>query len=162
MPLRSDWSGKSCSIARGVEVVGDPWVLVLLREAFAGAVRFEEFAGRTGITDKALSSRLKRLVAAGLLERVAVGAGARPRAEYRLTEAGASTLPILHAYALWAEQHAPHPEGRRLGINCRGCGAAAQSADVCTACGRRLDAANVRWTRPSDGAHVDLEGARIG
>jgi len=164
MALRSDWSGRACPIARGVDVVGDPWVLLILREAFAGATRFDEFAARTGITDKALSGRLRQLVSTGILDRTIVGEGSRPRPEYRLTEAGAATLPILHAFAQWADDHGPHAERGTLGINCRSCGARARSADVCTSCGRRLEPQNVRWTRPGewDGAQVELRGGRAG
>jgi len=163
MPLRSDWSTRPCTIARGIDVVGDPWVLLILREAFAGARRFEEFASRTGITDKALSARLRTMVESGLLERSTAGDGARPRAEYRLTESGAATLPILHAFALWADEHGPEPRPGRLGINCVACGARAEAADVCVSCGRRLTPDNVRWTRPGewDGAQVELVGAAI-
>lgn len=162
MPLRSDWSTRACTIARGIDVVGDPWTLLILREAFAGALRFDEFTARTGISDKALSARLKDAVSAGLIERVEITDGPRPRAEYRLSESGADALPILHAFALWADKHAPNPERGTLGINCRACGARAQSADVCLSCGSRLTAENTRWTRPGewDGAQVDLVGAQ--
>jgi DNA-binding HxlR family transcriptional regulator len=135
---------------------------LILREAFAGALRFDEFAARTGISDKALSARLKEAVSAGLIERVEVTDGLRPRAEYRLTESGADALPILHAFALWADKHASHSELGALGINCRTCCARAQSADVCLSCGSPLTAENTRWTRPGewDGAQVDLVGVR--
>ncbi|WP_336697761.1 winged helix-turn-helix transcriptional regulator [Curtobacterium sp. USHLN213] len=161
MPLRSDWSERPCTIARGVDVLGDPWSLLILREAFGGATRFEEFSRHTGITDKALSGRLKTMTENGLLERVDAASGSRPRPEYRLTRAGADALPVLHAFALWAEQHAPNAELGRLGINCRACGARAQSADTCRTCGHTLDIENTRWTWAGsrDGEQVDLSNA---
>lgn len=161
MPLRSDWSDRACTIARGIDVLGDPWVLLILREALGGATRFDQFAEWTGITDKALSARLKSMIGDGLLERVPIGDGVRPRAEYRLTQAGADAVPVLHAYALWAEQHAPNAGLGRLGINCRTCGARAQSADTCRSCGAVLDAQNTRWTWAGsrDGQQVELGDA---
>lgn len=161
MPLRSDWSDRPCTIARGVDVLGDPWVLLILREAFGGAVRFDEFTRHTGITDKALSARLRAMAEDGLLDRIEVVDGTRSRPEYHLTEAGVDALPVLHAYALWAEHHAPNPSRGRLGINCSACGARAQSADTCRSCGRVLDAANTRWTWAGarDGEQVELRSA---
>lgn len=151
MPLRSDWSDDACPIARGIDFVGDPLVLLILREAFAGALRFDQFASRTGMTDRALSGRLKDLVAKGVLERVELTEGVRPRAEYRLTQAGVDALPILHAFALWAEKHAASSEQGNITITCRSCGSAAQSVDTCRSCGKPLDAGNVNWMRPASG-----------
>jgi len=147
MPLRSDWSTKPCSIARGIEAIGDPWVLLILREAFSGVRRFDDFAVRTGANDKVLASRLKHLVEIGLLQRHPLSKGARPRAEYLLTEAGADALPVLHAFSVWAEKHGPNRDLGSLGISCAACGAATQSADTCRACGRTLAPGNVIWSR---------------
>lgn len=161
MPLRSDWSSRPCTIARGIDMIGDPWVLLILREALGGATRFDQFAEYTGITDKALSARLKTMAADGLLDRVPLTDGIRPRAEYRLTKAGEDALPVLHAFALWAEKHAPNADAGRLGINCRNCGARAVRVDTCASCGRDLDVANTRWTWAGarDGQQVDLVSA---
>ena len=68
MPLRSDWSGNVCPIARGIDAGGDPWVLLILRESLAGARRFDDFKRRMDAADNVLSSRLSSMVSSGLLE----------------------------------------------------------------------------------------------
>jgi DNA-binding HxlR family transcriptional regulator len=71
VPLRSDWSEERCPIARSLEVLGDPWVLLVLRRAFSGVRRFDQLRTELGIADNVLSNRLAKLVDAGLLRRVA-------------------------------------------------------------------------------------------
>ena len=102
MPLRSDWSGNVCPIARGIDAVGDPWVLLILRESLAGARRFDDFKRRMDAADNVLSSRLSSMVSSGLLETRAYTTGPRPRVEYLPTRAATDALPILQAYAAWA------------------------------------------------------------
>ncbi|MYV44882.1 transcriptional regulator [Streptomyces sp. SID2888] len=160
MPLRSDWSGETCPIARALDVLGDPWTLLILREAFSGSGRFEEFRARLGAADNILTNRLRRLVEEGLLARVPVAPGAR-RHLYRLTAAGAETLPILNAYALWGARHTQGGEsGDAIGIQCTTCGATATSADTCTRCGSMLTAHTTAWARPdvADGGFHALAG----
>lgn len=158
MPLRTDWSERSCPIARGINILGDPWVLLILREALTGARRFDDFRERLGVADNILTNRLKQMVTDGLLNRVPYSAGVRPRHEYTPTEAAADALPILHAYALWAEQHTPTETGRELGILCRTCGQHSSRGELCGSCGATLMTSNVTWVRPGrwQGAHVDL------
>ena len=159
MALRSDWSTKACPIARGLDVLGDPWVVLVLREVMLGAHRYDELHRSLGAADNVLSNRLRRLVDAGLLTRQPYGSGAR-RWEYHLTEAGADALPVLHALAQWGNRHTPAPRGA-LRIVHRGCGAEATSADWCDACGVALTPDNVAWEKPSQpGVLVQLEGAR--
>ncbi|MFD4668517.1 winged helix-turn-helix transcriptional regulator [Lentzea sp. NPDC058450] len=163
MPLRSDWSGDGCPIARGLDVLGDPWVLLILREAVAGAERYDEFKVRLEAADNIVSSRLRAMTEAGLLRKEPYTEGARPRHRYLLTRSGADTLPILHALARWAEQHTPSDAPRlRLGVLCRGCGARTSLSDSCDQCGVELSAENVTWIRPGswEGLRVDLTGAR--
>ena len=66
MALRSDWSSENCPIARSLEVLGDPWVMLVLRQAFSGVRRFEQFREQLGVADNVLSKRLSTLVDAGL------------------------------------------------------------------------------------------------
>ncbi|NUR08823.1 MAG: helix-turn-helix transcriptional regulator [Nocardioidaceae bacterium] len=146
MALRSDWSADSCPIARSVDVVGDPWVLLVLREAFEGATRFEEFRA-LGIADNVLSRRLAGMVEAGLLERATYDGGNRPRHRYLLTGAGADLLPVLHALALWGERHRPRSTGRMELVH-EACGRPTQSADTCSHCHVPVTAADVSWRLP--------------
>lgn len=95
----------SCPIAGTLEVLGQKWSLLLLREAFKGSTRHSQFQ-RIGLPTATLTARLEALVAAGLLERSTYQPeGERARDEYLLTEAGRATLPILAALADWGVDH---------------------------------------------------------
>lgn len=149
MPLRSDWSQATCPIARTLDVVGDPWVLLVLREAVTGATRFEQFRSALGCADNVLSRRLSAMVDDGLLVRAPYDAGNRTREEYLLTGAGTDLLPVLQALVHWGERHRPASTGRLVVVH-EGCGEPTDSADTCTACGARLAADTVSWRRPRD------------
>jgi DNA-binding HxlR family transcriptional regulator len=112
MALRSDWSAKGCPIARGLDVLGDPWVMLVLGEVMSGVHRFDELREKIGAADNVLSSRLHRLVDAGLLTRQPYDSGNRTRSEYFLTEAGADALRVLNALVRWGNRHTPAPRGR--------------------------------------------------
>lgn len=90
-------------------MLGDRWVLLILREAMLGVTRFDDFIARTGINRAALASRLGILLDAGLLERVPPDAR---RAEYRLTEAGRALEPTMVALRDWGERHLPLANAR--------------------------------------------------
>ena len=119
MPLRSDWSEASCPVARSLDVVGDPWVLLVLREALTGTTRFDAFRDALGVADPVLSRRLAGLVEAGLMVRAPYDAGNRTRHEYLLTDAGTDLLPVVQALALWGDRHRPRP-GRPDAAGARG------------------------------------------
>lgn len=162
MALRSDWSKNACPIARGVDVLGDPWVLLILRELFAGVHRFDELRTNTGAADNVLAKRLSDMVDAGLVVREAYREGARPRYDYLLTPAGSDALPVLHAYALWAEKHVPpRTEAGRFRLVCQACEQESAAGESCSGCGQELTSANVAWVRPhSDGQAVRLSVPR--
>src|SRR6185437_6288682 len=84
-----------CPIGRAADVLGDRWTLLILRNATVGMTRFDEFKSDLGIADNVLSTRLGRLVDAGLLTKAPYRHEGRTRYEYRLTEAGADVLPLL-------------------------------------------------------------------
>jgi DNA-binding HxlR family transcriptional regulator len=150
VPLRSDWSEATCPIARSLDVVGDPWVLLVLREAFTGSTRFEQFRSALGVADNVLSRRLSSMVEADLLARVPYDvARQRTRHEYVLTEAGRDLLPVVHALVQWGERHRPRVTGR-LEVVHDACGEPTGGVDTCTACGGRLTAETVSWRRPRD------------
>jgi DNA-binding HxlR family transcriptional regulator len=148
MALRSDWSGKRCPIARSLDVVGDPWVLLILREALLGTRRYDDFRCALGIADNVLSRRLAGMVEAGLLVRVPYREDGRSRHEYRLTTAGADLLPVLQALVQWGETHTTAPGAGRLDVRHTGCGAVTASADRCDGCGQVLTPETVEWLRP--------------
>jgi DNA-binding HxlR family transcriptional regulator len=146
MALRSDWSQRTCSLARGLDVLGDPWTLLVLREVFFGNGRFDAMKSRLAVADSVLTKRLATLVEYGLLAKKAYDDGGRPRQEYVLTTKGEDALPVLNAVAIWSEKHLPAPSGQaHLYVVHSGCGRRTGSADTCTHCGEWLTAANTSW-----------------
>ncbi|WP_285244872.1 helix-turn-helix domain-containing protein [Pseudarthrobacter sp. fls2-241-R2A-127] len=146
MPLRSDWSQRTCSMARGLDILGDPWSVLVLREVFFGNGRFDAMKARLEVADSVLTKRLAGLVESGLLEKKAYDDGGRTRQEYVLTPMGEDALPVLNAVTIWAEKHLPAPSAQaHLYVIHTGCGKPTTSADTCTWCGERLTAANTSW-----------------
>ena len=97
-------SRSPCPVGRTARLLGDRWIILILREALLGATRFDDFRTNTAINRAALASRLTMLVEAGLLKRVPPGAR---RAEYRLTEAGEDAAPILASMRDWGTRWLP-------------------------------------------------------
>jgi len=96
---------QNCPIARTLDVIGDRWTLIIIRDLFLGRSRFNEFRQSTPrISPKLLSERLKRLEEQGLVERALLD-GYPPRAEYRLTPKGRSLFPVLFAMGSWGFEH---------------------------------------------------------
>lgn len=109
---RSSWTATRCSLAKTMEVVHTRSAMLVLREAFYGATRFDEFTERTGLSEPITSARLRELVQAGLLRREPYQEpGARTRQLYRLTEMGAELLPALVALMQWGDRWL-QPDGR--------------------------------------------------
>jgi DNA-binding HxlR family transcriptional regulator len=97
-----------CSIARSLEVLGEKWTLLVVREAFFGVTRFADFRARLGIAPDVLTARLETLVEGGVLERRPYrDEGQRQREEYVLTEAGAELKTVLAAFVAWGDVHRP-------------------------------------------------------
>jgi DNA-binding HxlR family transcriptional regulator len=129
---RSAWKATDCSIARALDVVSTRSGFLLLREAFYGATRFEEFATRAGVSEPVAAARLRELVTHGLLERVPYQeAGQRTRQGYRLTEMGRDLLPALVALMQWGDRW-QHDDGGPIELRHRGCGARVQAELRCT------------------------------
>ncbi|MER6981927.1 winged helix-turn-helix transcriptional regulator [Streptomyces carpinensis] len=103
----------TCSIARSLEVVGDTWTLLIVREAMvAGYTRFQEFRDALGIAPNILTKRLALLLDEGLMvRRTYQEPGCRAREEYALTEAGRSLSLVIAALGEWGRTHRPHPGG---------------------------------------------------
>jgi DNA-binding HxlR family transcriptional regulator len=114
--------GDHCPIDRTMQVVGHRTSLLLLREVFYGASRFDALVKRTGMTEAVASTRLRGLVEAGLLVREPYReAGQRTRHEYVLTDSGHAFLPVLVALLEWGQDHLPRPSGE-LAVSHAGCG----------------------------------------
>src|SRR5713226_3526202 len=102
--LRSDYEGQNCSVARALELVGERWTLLVVRDAFLGRRRFEEFQESLGIARNVLADRLQKLVEHGIFERVRYQE--RPeRFEYRLTLKGRDLRLALAALMQWGDEY---------------------------------------------------------
>ncbi|HEY7071408.1 MAG TPA: helix-turn-helix domain-containing protein, partial [Acidimicrobiales bacterium] len=100
---RTDTSAWPCTVARAADVLGDDWILLVMRQACLGTRRFEDFQRALGIGRSILTAKLNRLVADGMLRRVEYQQ--RPvRHEYRLTDKGRDVYPVLAAMAAWGER----------------------------------------------------------
>lgn len=146
MPLRQDWSTHPCPIARSLDVVGDPWIMLILREALFGARRFEQFRRVLQVADNVLSRRLAQMVDAGLLRREPYRGKQRTHEEYVITEAGADLLPVLDALAHWGEKHTKAPQAHTQMVILHGDHRSTSPA-VCTTCGTPLTADNRSYLR---------------
>lgn len=124
MENRENWSTENCSIARTMKVVGTRAAVLILREAFFGTSRFDDFARRVGISEPAAAARLKELAAEGVLERVPYQEpGQRTRFEYRLTPKGLALQPLISAMRQWGDEWASDPAGPPVRVVHRDCGA---------------------------------------
>ncbi|CAN7336311.1 helix-turn-helix domain-containing protein [Pseudomonas sp. LjRoot71] len=127
-----------CSLARTLSVVGDRWTLLVLRESFLGIRRFDEFEKRLGITRHVLAERLKKLVEAGVLDKVAYQQ--RPlREEYCLSAKGRDLYPAIMALVHWGDCHMSGAEGAPIRHIHRSCGQPMHGVLVCSDCGEPLE-----------------------
>lgn len=101
------WTDPTCPVARTLDLIGDRWSLLIIRDAMDGARAFTDFQHRTGIARNILSDRLRRLVARGVLSRQAAPSGRRQ--VYALTEAGRDLFAVIVALRQWGERHAFAP-----------------------------------------------------
>lgn len=138
-----------CPIGRAAELIGDRWTLLILRQATLGVTRFDELRGALGIADNILSSRLARLVENGLLAKVPYRDERRTRHEYRLTQAGADTFPVLSALAAWGTAHTrPVRRTEPMRVIHAECGNDVPAAGFCEHCERVVGRDEVLWLRP--------------
>lgn len=111
--LKRDYEGQVCSVARTLELVGERWTLLIIRDAFLGLRRFDEFQRSLGIARNVLATRLNRLVEEGILERVTYSERP-PRHEYRLTPKGRDLNVALTALRQWGDQYVSEEPPRIL------------------------------------------------
>ncbi|MEU8330808.1 helix-turn-helix domain-containing protein [Micromonospora sp. NPDC048839] len=123
-PAALDWSVENCTIARAMEILGERWTVVVLREVFTGIRRFDDMRVRTGIPRQVLTKRLASLVEQGVLRREPYREpGSRLRHEYRLTEKGLDLWPVLVAVLGWGDRYLADAEGSLLTVTHRDCDA---------------------------------------
>jgi len=143
------WSIDNCTIGRAMEILGERWTIVVLREVFAGIRRFDDMRVRTHIPRQVLTNRLAMLVDNGVLHRVPYQEpGARVRQEYRLTQMGLDLYPVMVAVAAWGDRYLADPEGPPLVFAHRDCGG---RVGATLTCDHDHDLADVREVLPKPG-----------
>src|SRR5215207_4702821 len=157
MPFRP--YDQTCSIARTLELIGERWTLLILRDVLLGARRFEDLQRTTGAATNILADRLNTLVEHGILRRVPL-ADRPDRFEYRPTRAGAELTHVLQALMQWGDRHTAGPEGAPRVIFHTACGHATTPVHTCEHCGEPLEPSEVE-IRPGPGASAEIVAAGV-
>jgi DNA-binding HxlR family transcriptional regulator len=136
-------------VARTLEIVGEKWALLAVREVFLGNRRFDEMVRQTGAPRDTLAARLRSLVSAGILERRQYSEHPA-RHEYRLTQAGRELYPVILTLMRWGDEHLAGDDGPPIALE-HACGHRLVARVVCEACGEPVAARAARpvtMTRP--------------
>ncbi|GEL21547.1 ArsR family transcriptional regulator [Pseudonocardia sulfidoxydans NBRC 16205] len=156
MALPREYPGQSCAMARALEIVGERWTLLILRDAFFGVRRFSDFSRHLGVPRAVLTERLEFLVAEGVLDRVP---GPRGRDEYVLTDKGMGLWPVLRALGAWGDEHYS-PAGPRRTFHHEGCGGRVAPGGHCAGCDAQVPVAATVLV-PGPGYEGPAEGDTI-
>lgn len=141
--LRRDYVDQNCSIARALEVVGERWSLLIVRDALLGVTRFDQFERRLGVAPNTLTARLRTLTEAGVLERRRYSE--RPqRFEYVLTPRGKDLFPAIVAIMRWGDMYRS-ANGAPAVVRHSGCGGALDAHARCETCGVIVNADDAEW-----------------
>lgn len=155
MALGKDYVGQNCSLARALELVGERWTMLILRDAFYGVRRYKDFHSHVGAPRAVLAERLQSLTDAGVLEKRQYQ-DAPPRHEYVLTEAGQRLWPTVHSLSRWGDEFIPYGDGvRRIFVHAE-CGEPLDPVSNCPACEMPVPPAEVEM-RPGPGAERDTD-----
>ncbi len=133
----------NCSVAQTLEIIGEWWTLLILRDSFLGIRRFDDFVQRLGISRNVLADRLDTLVDAGVLERRPYDEG-RGRYDYVLTDKGRALWPVLVTLRQWGDEWVVGQGNEPLLLEHRDHGHLTTAHLACDTCGERLDARSVR------------------
>jgi DNA-binding HxlR family transcriptional regulator len=154
--LNRTYDNQVCSIARTLEVVGERWTLLVLRDVLQGARRFDDLVESLGVARNVLSDRLDRLVDHGLLERKPYQ-DHPPRFEYHPTAKGSELLVVLLGLMHWGDRHLAGEAGPPRLVEHRDCGGAVVEQLACATCGQPVTPDQV-ITRPGPGLPARLAG----
>jgi DNA-binding HxlR family transcriptional regulator len=147
--LHRTYEDQVCSIARSLEVVGERWTILIIRDAFLGVRRFDDFQESLGVSRGVLTNRLKRLVDEGILERRRYQEHP-PRYEYRLTDKGRDLWPATMGLLKWGDRYLAEDGPPRLFFH-RDCGGEMTERLTCSKCGAELTVRDVEQ-KPGPGA----------
>jgi DNA-binding HxlR family transcriptional regulator len=140
---KTSFAGMNCSIAQTLEIIGEWWTLLIIRDCFLGIRRFDDFVERLGIARNVLTSRLDTLVDAGILERRAYDEG-RGRYDYLLTDKGRALWPVLTAVRQWGDEWVLGEGHEPMVLEHKACNHLTNAVLVCDHCHEPLDARAVR------------------
>ncbi len=145
MGRSADYTRQRCAIAASLHFIGEPWTLLILRDAFRGVTRFEQWQESLGMARNVLAARLKSLVAHGILE-ARIYCERPRRHEYVLSERGQDIEPVLFHLADWGARHIYGEDKPLLEMVHHGCGQVMTPVIHCSVCDRRLgrDAVTLR------------------
>jgi len=132
----------TCTIARTVDAIGDPWTIMIMKEPFLGQRRFDDIQTYTGMSPHLLSVRMKKLEKEGIVQRRAYQR-LPTRHEYRLTEKGIDLWPILISLKDWSARWSRWPGGEPLNIRHKACGHLTSLKVVCSHCNEPISARDV-------------------
>lgn len=150
-------SDEACSVARTVAVIGDRWTLLVLRDAFLGIRRFDDFQARLGISRTIVADRLRHLVDEGVLRKVAYQE--RPlRHEYRLTDKGLDLYPVIMTIVRFGDLHYAGEAGPPVLHRHKACGHDFHPVQTCSECGEPVAARDVE-TRAGPGSQMGVQVA---
>ena len=138
---RKSFASMDCSVAQCLEVIGEWWSMLIVRDAFLGVTRFDDFLERLGISRNILVQRLNSLVESGVLQRVPYSEHP-PRNDYRLTDKGRDLWPVLTAMRQWGDRYSA-PSGPPIEVVHKNCGSVSHPYLVCDVCGERVEARGV-------------------
>lgn len=139
---RKSFTEMHCSVAQCLEVIGEWWTMLIVRDAFFGITRFDQLQERLGISRNVLNQRLATLVEHGVLDKVAYSD--KPvRYDYTLTDKGRDLWGVLNAMREWGDKHAA-PSGPPMRMRHKTCGHLATARTVCSHCGEDIGAGLVR------------------
>jgi DNA-binding HxlR family transcriptional regulator len=147
--LGKDYEGQDCSLARALELVGERWTLLVVRDAFYGVRRYSDFLAHLDIPRAVLAERLQALTAAGVLDKRRYQ-HAPPRDEYVLTEIGRELWPALYALSDWGARHLSDAGPCRIFCHAA-CGTPLGPSAVCPSCGGQVPPEDL-VVRPGPGA----------
>jgi DNA-binding HxlR family transcriptional regulator len=142
---RKSFTDMACSVAQCLEVVGEWWTMLILRDAFLGVTRFDDFQQRLGIARNVLTHRLAALVEQDILVKVPYQEHP-PRYDYRLTDKGRDLWLVVTAMREWGDRWAA-PDGAPLEVVHHACGHVTTTVPVCSECGEPLDVHSVTARR---------------
>ncbi|MCC5577965.1 helix-turn-helix transcriptional regulator [Microtetraspora sp. AC03309] len=154
MALGKNYEGQDCSFARSLELLGERWTLLVVRDALYGVRRFGDFLAHLDIPRAVLSQRLSTLVDAGVMERRRYQ-DSPPREEYVLTGKGRELWPPVLALAQWGERHMSEAGPRRVFRHVT-CGGGIGAGAMCPSCGVQVPVEEVE-IRPGPGADLTRE-----